>query len=207
MQTTVAIVEDSSGICEELTHIISTASELSCACVCRNADSALERIPPARPDVVIMDINLPGMSGIQCTARLKQLLPQTEILMFTINEDTDQIVAAFEAGASGYLLKSAPPADLIAAIRDIRGFGSPMSREVARKLTQTFRRRAQPSEKDEPLTKREEEILQLLSQGLLYKEIADKLSIKLDTVGSHVKSIYRKLHVRSRTEAAMKHRW
>lgn len=206
MRINVAIVEDSAGICEELTHIISSTPDLSCVCVCRNAESALQRIPLAAPDVVIMDIHLPGSSGIQCTARLKRVLPEVQVLMFTIYDDTDQIVRALEAGASGYLLKSTPPAEIVAAIRDVRNYGAPMSREVARKLIQSFHRPAEATAATEPLTSREEEILRLLTEGLLYKEIGDRLTIKLDTVGTHLKNIYRKLHVRSRTEAVMKFR-
>jgi DNA-binding NarL/FixJ family response regulator len=153
-----------------------------------------------------MDIHLPGSSGIQCTARLKRVLPDVQVLMFTIYDDTDQIVRALEAGASGYLLKNTPPAEIVAAIRDVRNYGAPMSREVARKLIQSFHRPAEVAAATEPLTSREEEILTLLSDGLLYKEIGDRLSIKLDTVGTHLKNIYRKLHVRSRTEAVMKFR-
>jgi DNA-binding NarL/FixJ family response regulator len=204
MKTKVAIVEDRAGICEELTHIISATPDLSCVCVCRNAESALQRIPVAAPDVIIMDIHLPDSSGIQCTARIKRLLPETQIVMFTIHDDTELILRALEAGASGYLLKSTSSAEIIAAIRDVRNHGAPMNRDIARKLIESFHRAPAPIDSSEPLTPREEEILHLLSEGLLYKEIADRLAIKLDTVGTHLKSIYRKLHVRSRTEAVMK---
>lgn len=206
MQTKVAIVEDNAGICDELKHVLEQEPGFTCAVACRNADSAIRRIPPAAPDVIIMDIHLPDGSGIDCTARLKRLLPETQILMFTIYDDTDQIVKALEAGASGYLLKDTAPDEILASIRDVRNHGAPMSREVARKLIESFHRRPAPFTPPEALTAREEEILQLLSEGLLYKEIGDRLGIKLDTVGTHVKSIYRKLHVRSRTEAAMKYR-
>lgn len=204
MQTTVAIVEDSAVICQELKHIITKAPDLSCACACRNAASALQRIPPLAPDVVVMDIHLPDGSGIDCTARLKRLLPETQILMFTIYDDTDQIVRAMEAGASGYILKNTAPADIVAAIREVRIHGAPMTREVARKLVDSFRT---PASRDfsETLTPRESEILTLLANGLLNKEIAQRLGIKSDTVGTHLKSIYRKLHVHSRTEAVIKH--
>lgn len=205
MQTKVAIVEDNAGICDELQHVITRGESLACVCVCRNAEAALRKIPPAAPDVIIMDIHLPDGSGIECTSRLKRLLPHTQILMFTIYDDTEQIVKALEAGASGYLLKDTAPAEIVAAIQEVRTQGAPLSREVARKLISSFHRPS-PVATAEPLTPRENEILQLLGEGLLYKEIGDKLSIKLDTVGTHVKSIYRKLHVRSRTEAVMKYR-
>lgn len=205
MHTAVALVEDQAGLCNELLHVISRDVSLSCACVCRNVATALRRIPEAAPDVIIMDIQLPDGSGIDCAARLKRQLPRTQILMFTIYDDTEQIVKSLEAGASGYLLKDTTPAEILAAIHDVRAQGAPLSREVARKLIGSFHRPANAPE-TESLTPRENEILLLLGEGLLYKEIADRLAIKLDTVGTHVKSIYRKLHVRSRTEAVMKHR-
>lgn len=201
MQIKVAIVEDNTGLCEELQHVLASALDLVCVCVCCNAEDALHTIPKTAPDVIIMDIRLPDASGIECTSRLKRLLPQTQILMFTIQDDTDKIVKALQAGASGYLLKDTPPAEIVAAIRDVRNHGAPMSRDVARKLVATFHQPARDT--DEPLTLRESEILGLLGEGLLYKEIGDRLTIKLDTVRTHVKNIYRKLHVRSRTEALM----
>lgn len=204
MLTTVAIVEDSAGICQELKHIITQAPGLTCVCTCRNAATALERIPLLAPDVVVMDIHLPDGSGIDCTAKLKQRLPGTEIVMFTIHDDTEQIVRAMEAGASGYLLKNTPPAEIVAAIRDVQTHGAPMSREVARKLVASFRAPALLRDPGDTLTPRESEILTLLAGGLINKEIAERLGIKFDTVGTHLKSIYRKLHVRSRTEAVIK---
>jgi DNA-binding NarL/FixJ family response regulator len=205
MSTTVAIVEDNAGICEELQHILAGAPELRCVCVCRNAAAALERIPPLAPEVIVMDIRLPDGSGIECTARIKRVLPETQILMFTINDDTEQIVKSLEAGASGYLLKDTAPAQILTAIREVREKGAPMSPEVARKVIATFHRPSAPAHAAEPLTPREEDVLRGLSEGLLYKEIAQKFGIKIDTVGTHVKSIYRKLHVRSRTQAVMKY--
>ncbi len=132
-------------------------------------------------------------------------MPQTEILMFTINDDADHIVKALEAGASGYLLKDATAKDILSAIGEVRTHGAPLSRDVARKLIMSFRRPT-PAPLSEPLTPRENEVLLLLAEGLLYKEIGDRLEIKIDTVGTHIKSLYRKLHVRSRTEAIMKYR-
>lgn len=203
MQTKIAIVEDNAGICEELQYVLAGDTQLACVCVCRNAAAAVERIPAATPDVIIMDIQLPDGSGIDCTARLHRLLPEAQILMFTICDDPAHIVKALEAGASGYLLKDTSRAEILAAIRDVRDRGAPMSREVARKLIESFHRPARV-ESVEPLTQRESEVLELLGEGLLYKEIGERLTISLDTVGTHIKSIYRKLHVRSRTEALLK---
>lgn len=201
MKIKVAIVEDNAALCEELQHVLTRATDLTCVCVCRNAETALEQLPLSAPDVVVMDINLPGLSGIECTTRLKRLLPETQVLMFTIRDDTEQIVKALEAGAGGYLLKDTEPDEIVAAIRDVQNHGAPMSRDVARKIVASFHQPARDT--DESLTPRENEILTLLGEGLLYKEIGDRLAIKLDTVRTHVKSIYRKLHVRSRTEALM----
>ncbi|HEX2100056.1 MAG TPA: response regulator transcription factor [Candidatus Synoicihabitans sp.] len=206
MTISVAIVEDNAGICRELECIIEQAPDLTWLCSCRNGAAALKRIPASRPDVIIMDIQLPDLSGIECTRTLKRQLPDTRILMFTIHDDADQIVRALKAGASGYILKSTEAPAILDAVRDVCEHGAPMSKEVARTLVDTFREPPQQEPKDEELTIREREILSLLSDGLLYKEIADRLMIKLDTVGTHVKNIYRKLHVRSRTEAAMKYR-
>ena len=205
MPITVAIVEDNAGICEELQHVIAQIPDLKCVCVCRNAESAVRRIPDARPQVIIMDINLPDGTGIECTTRIKRVLPDTQILMFTIADEPDTIVKALEAGASGYLLKSTDAAGIVAAIREVVTHGAPLSRDIARKLVERFHRPVVPTEAIEPLTPREEEILLHLSRGLLYKEIGDHLGIKIDTVGSHVKNIYRKLHVRTRTEAVIKY--
>jgi len=204
MNITIAIVEDNAGICEELAQIIAEAADCSCVAVCRNLQTALRKIPPLNPDVVIMDINLPDGSGIDGAERLKRLIPLTQILMFTIYEDHEQILRALEVGASGYLLKRTAPEDLLRAVREIKNGGVPMTPEVARKVIQTFQRKPVRSSPPELLTKREEEILDLLSRGMLSKEIARQLSISVETVNSHLKHIYGKLHVRTRTEAVIK---
>ncbi len=201
MSISVAIVEDNAGICEELMRVVACIPDFVCAGGCRNAASAIQKIPLWAPDVVIMDIQLPDGSGIACTSQLKRLLPETQFLMFTIHDDTDLIVKSLESGASGYLLKDTPPAQIVAAVRDVCSHGAPLSREVAHKLVASFHRQTGATES---LTPRENEILTLLAEGLLYKEIGERLDIKLDTVGTHVKSIYRKLHVRTRTEAVVK---
>ncbi len=203
MATKVALVEDNAGICEELEQIISEQPSLTCVGVCRNVRTALQKIPSMTPDVIIMDIQLPDGSGIEATARLKRQLPDTQILMFTVYEDTEQIYKALEAGASGYLLKRTAAQGLVRAIQEVREGGVPMTGEVARKVIQSFRRPT--TDAGEKLTRREEEIMQLLVVGCISKEIADKLSIGLETVNSHLKHIYEKLHVRSRTEAVVKY--
>ncbi|MFT3783373.1 MAG: response regulator transcription factor [Nibricoccus sp.] len=204
MPTKVALVEDNAGICEELEQIISEQQpNMTCVGVCRNARTALQRIPQLSPDVIIMDVQLPDGSGIEVTAKLKRQLPDTQILMFTVHEDTEQIYKALEAGASGYLLKRTAAQNLVRAIQEVKEGGVPMTGEVARKVIASFRKPSAPAA--EKLTRREEEIMQLLVVGCLSKEIADKLSIGLETVNSHLKHIYEKLHVRSRTEAVVKY--
>ena len=204
MPITVAIVEDNAGICEELAQILAEDPECTCVASCRNAQTALRKLPPLAPEVIIMDIQLPDGSGIECTARLKRLLPRTQIVMFTIAEDSEQIFRALEAGASGYLLKRSAPEDLLRAIREVRRGGAPMTAEIARKVIQFFRKEPPQSETTDRLTPRETEILELLAKGQSSKEIAHHLSIGLETVNSHLKHIYEKLHVRSRTEAVIK---
>jgi DNA-binding NarL/FixJ family response regulator len=206
MAITVAIVEDDAGICEELTHLLGEVPDFSCAGVCRNVATALRQIPAQRPDVILMDIQLPDGSGIDCTAELKRQLPQTQILIFTVYEDSAQIYQALAAGASGYLLKRTAPEEVIRAIREVRQGGAPMSGAVARKVIQAFRKESAPAERVHLLTPREEEVLELLAQGLLSKEIAGRLGIGVETVNSHLKHIYEKLHVRSRIEAVIKYR-
>lgn len=201
MPVTVAIVEDNAGICEELQQILAEDSGCTCICVCRNLQTALREIPRHSPDVIIMDIRLPDGSGIEGTARLKRLLPRSEIIIYTAYEESEEIFKALEAGASGYLLKETAPEELVRSIHDIKQGGVPMTGEVARKVIQSFRRH---TPKSDPLTAREEEILQLLAQGYLTKEIAGQLSISLDTVKTHLKHIYGKLQVRTRTEAVIK---
>jgi DNA-binding NarL/FixJ family response regulator len=206
MKTTIAIVEDNPGICEELKHVLDETIDLACISVSRNLQTALLQVPLLVPDVVIMDINLPDGSGITGAGRLKQLLPGTQIVMHTIYDDSNQIFRALEVGASGYLLKSAEPAELIRAIREVRLGGGPMSGEVARKVIQSFRK-VQPARAAtvDGLTKREEEVLNLLAKGFSSSDIARQLDIALETVNSHLKHIYGKMHVRTRTQAVIKY--
>lgn len=203
---TVAIVEDNGPMRETLVQLIQDTPDLKCIGVCDTAAKALKQIPKLVPEVVIMDLRLPDRSGIECTARLKAVLPDTQILIYTVNEDNDQIFEALKAGASGYLLKSAAPAEIREALVDIKHGGAPMSSEIARKVVQSFR---QPEVVKNPeldhLTRREEEILALLAQGYVAKEIAQRLFLSYATVRTHLHHIYEKLHVSTKTEAVVKY--
>jgi DNA-binding NarL/FixJ family response regulator len=211
--TRVAIVEDNKVIRESLVAYVHMAPELKCICTCGTAEEALAILPQQRPDVVLMDIQLPQQSGIECTAQLKQLLPEVRIIMVTVYGDPDLILKALRAGACGYLLKRCTPEELITAVREVQQGGAPMSREIARKVISYFQEAAQPpgpavdpAAEVENLSPREREILELLTQGFSDKEIADKLGVKHGTVRWHLQHVYEKLHVRSRTEAALKFR-
>ncbi|MGN6552760.1 MAG: response regulator [Verrucomicrobiota bacterium] len=203
MAIRVSVVEDDAQARELLVGWINRSQEFQCASDHPSAEEALEAIPNTRPDIILMDINLPGMNGPECVRRLKPLLPDAQFVMVTIYEDSDHIFQALQAGATGYLLKQTERTELLAALRQVHAGGSPMTPNIARKVVRTFQQ-PQPQPPLEPLTElsmRENEILQLLAQGFLYKEIAEKLGIKLPTVDSHIRRIYEKLHVRSRSEA------
>lgn len=204
MAINVSIVEDNRGARESLRELLVRAPGLRCASVHSSGEHALEHLPAEPPDVVLMDINLPGMSGIECVARLKAGRPQIQVLMLTTYEESDRIFESLRAGASGYLLKNAPPAELLQAIEQVRAGGSPMSMNIARKVVSFFQQLKPPASELEKLTKRELEILTLLAKGYLYKEIADHLGISLSTVRAHLHTVYEKLHVQSRTEAVVK---
>lgn len=203
MPITVAIVEDNAEICEGLEQVISSAPGFRCACCCRNSQTALRKIPEAKPDVVIMDIGLPDGSGIECTAQLKRLLPEVQIMMFTVYEDSEQIFRALAAGASGYMLKRVTPAELLHGLREMMNGGVPMTGEIARKVISSFRQEPPPPANTARLTPREHAVLEKLAEGLSAKEIASSLAISAETVNVHLKHIYQKLHVRSRTEAVI----
>jgi DNA-binding NarL/FixJ family response regulator len=206
MPIRVAIVEDNEEIRATLERIVGRAKNIRCVCICPNGETALQTIPQHAPEVVIMDLRLPGISGIECTARLKRLLPGTQVLVFTIYGDTEQVFRALEAGASGYLLKRSSSAEILQAIQDVHQGGAPMTGEVARKVVLSFRKAdCSPISEAPHLTAREEQVLALLAQGYLTKEIADQLSISFDTVRFHLKHVYQKLHVRSRAEAVVKY--
>lgn len=201
----VSIVEDNDGLRRGLTSVLEDAPGVKCAGSFSTAEEALREIPKNPPEVVLMDIHLPGMSGIECVRRLREILPSTRVVMITVYRDNDKIFDALRAGASGYLLKRATPKEILAAIIDVHQGGSPMSGEVARKVVEAFQQPLAKGEPDNELSTREREVLELLSQGMPDKLIADKLSISTRTVRFHLGHIYAKLHVRSRMEAALKH--
>jgi DNA-binding NarL/FixJ family response regulator len=206
MAITVAIVEDDSGIREMLTRVVQRAPGLEFVQCVENGEAALEKLPALSPNVVVMDIQLPGMSGIECTRALKKAMPRAQVLVFTVFGDSEQVFQALEAGASGYLLKRTPRSEVVEAIKQVWDGGAPMSGEVARKVVESFRKPAPAQGGElESLTTREEEVLGLLAKGYITKEIADQLAISFDTVRFHLKHIYQKLHVRSRTEALLKY--
>jgi len=204
MKKTVALVEDDARLRKQLVQILEDIDDIECVIVCASAEEPLEKIPSKSPDVVLMDIKLPRMSGIQCVAELKRILPEVQVIMVTVYEDSDRIFKALKAGASGYLVKSCPPEQLIAAIRDVFAGGAPMSGHIARKVVQHFHLMGPaPSEADN-LSPREQQVLDLLAMGFIYKEIGGKLDIGTETVRTYVKNICQKMHVRGRVEAVAK---
>jgi DNA-binding NarL/FixJ family response regulator len=204
MPITIAIVEDNEEISAMLAKVIARNPKLNCIGICSSGEIALEALPKNPPEVVIMDIQLPKMSGIQCTSRLRQLLPDTQVLVYTVYGDNDQVFKALKAGASGYLLKRSTQEEILEAIIDVHQGGAPMSGEIARKVVRSFSELAAPKTTVQ-LTPRQEEILGLLARGFVTKEIAHQLGISTDTVRFHLKDIYAKLHVRSKTEAVVKY--
>jgi DNA-binding NarL/FixJ family response regulator len=202
---TVSIVEDNRGTRDSLSELLNRAPGLQCVGAHANGEAALRSLPGENPHVVLMDINLPGMSGIECVARLKEKSPATQVLMLTTYEDGDLIFESLRAGANGYLLKNMPPTELVHAVEQVHAGGSPMSMHIARKVVNYFQRIRAPGSDMEKLTRREQEILALLAKGFLYKEIADQLGISLSTVRAHLHTVYEKLHVQSRTEAVVKY--
>ncbi|HWQ90724.1 MAG TPA: response regulator transcription factor [Clostridia bacterium] len=205
MNRKVAIVEDDNGLRKQLIQILETARGVRCVVACASGEEALEKIPARQPDVVLMDIKLPGMSGIDCVAHLKKLLPSVQIIMLTVYEDSDRIFRALKAGADGYLVKSSPPEALLDAIDNVQRGGSPISSHIARKVVQHFHMVGPSVEDSENLSPREQEVLNLLSSGYIYKEISDQLGIGIETVRTYVKNICEKMHVRNRVEAVAKH--
>lgn len=199
-----AIVEDLAEVREGLKQFISLNPEFEILAAFQTAEESVVDLPRLNPDIVIMDINLPGMSGIECIRQVKKKIPRTQFMMFTVYENDEKVFEALKAGASGYLLKNTGLLQLIEAVKELYNGGSPMSANIARKLVTLFREEHMEAEPTTGLSKRENEILQLLSKGLLYKEIADQLGISVGTVRQHIHKIYEKLHVQNRTEALNK---
>jgi DNA-binding NarL/FixJ family response regulator len=204
-QIRVSVVEDDAGTRENLVAILADAPSLTCLEAYANGEDAVARLPLHIPDVVLMDINLPRMNGIECVGALKARIPKLQILMLTTYEDSKLIFDSLRAGASGYLLKNMPAAEIVQAVEQVHAGGSPMSMHIARKVVNQFQQIKQPASEVETLSKREQEILALLAKGYLYKEIADKLGITPGTVRVHLHTVYEKLHVQSRTEAVVKY--
>ena len=202
MNIRVAIVEDTKNIREGLAMLIEASAGFECVDICVSGEDALKKLPVSKPDVVLMDINMPGISGVECVQKLRPQIPATQFLMCTVYEEDEHIFNSLKAGATGYILKKTPPAQLLSAITDIYNGGSPMSGSIARKVITTFS--PVPSNKEGDLSDREMEILTALSKGLRYKEIAETHFISIDTVRSHIRKIYEKLQVHSRTEALNK---
>ena len=201
---TVAIVEDKDDIRNSLQVLINSSSQCECEHVYADAESALGEIPYREPDVVLMDIHLPEMSGIECIRQIKSINPKIQFMMMTVYEDTENIFKSLEAGASGYLLKNTSPKKILEAISELKEGGSPMSGEIARKVVASFQKNLPDNSEKEKLTAREFGIVELLSKGFLYKEIADQLNITTGTVKQHIHNTYEKLQVNNRTEAINK---
>lgn len=205
MPIKVAIVEDDEGIRSSLTALIRRAPALRFSGDYPDAESALQGIPRQPPEVVLMDINLPGMNGVECVRQLKTALPSVQFLMLTVYEDSESLFNSLKAGASGYLLKRTASARLLEAIHDVHSGGSPMTPQLARRVVQFFMRVPESNSPLARLTPGEREFLEQLANGYAYKEIADRMKISIDTVRSYVRTVYEKLHVHSRTEAVVKY--
>jgi len=204
MSITLAIVEDLDEVRDGLKNFISLSQDFKVLDIFKTAEDAVIGLPKLKPDIVIMDISLPGMNGIECIRQIKDKSPGTQFMMFTVYENDEKVFEALKAGASGYLLKNTGLVQLIESLKELYNGGSPMSANIARKLVTLFRNQKTETTNLEILSNRENEILQLLAKGLLYKEIADQLSISVSTVRQHIHHIYEKLHVQNRTEAINK---
>jgi DNA-binding NarL/FixJ family response regulator len=202
----VVVVEDDRELRKQLVELLGTASDIRCVGAFASGEEALKNIPGLKPNIVLMDIQLPRMSGIRCVTELKKLIPELRVIMVTVYEDSDRIFKALKAGANGYLLKSSHALHILEAVRDAHGGGAPMSSNIASKVVEHFHNLGPSPEEETNLSPREEQALNLLCSGFIYKEIADKMNIKVTTVRYFVQNICRKLHVRNRLEAVAKHR-
>jgi DNA-binding NarL/FixJ family response regulator len=205
MPITVAIVEDDAPLRASLAGILQRATECRCVGAYASAEDALREIPALLPQVVLMDINLPGMDGVQCVRRLAELVPRAQILMLTVHEDPDSIFESLAAGASGYLLKPVRAAELVAAVKDVYAGGAPMTSNIARKVVKSFKRAGAEADEAKQLSPRERDVLDYLVKGYSYKEVADQMGISYSTVHTHIEHIYQKLHVQSRAQAVAKY--
>jgi DNA-binding NarL/FixJ family response regulator len=201
----VSIVDDEKDLRQSITTFVNGSPGFKCVSAYGSAEAALKGLAADQAEVVLMDINLGGMSGIECVEKLKTQAPELQILMLTVYEDTDQIFQALAAGASGYLLKRSSPTKLLQAIREVHTGGSPMTSSIARKVVASFRKSKPTAEKQTHLSPREEAVLNCLAKGFTYKQIADELDISIDTIRTYLRRIYEKLHVQSRTEAVAKY--
>ncbi len=202
---TVSIVDDEKDLRQSIATFVNGSPGFKCISSYANAQDALEHLPTERPDVVLMDIHMKGMNGIECVERLKAIVPEIQIVMLTVYEDTDQIFKALSVGASGYLLKRLSPTKLLQAIREVHAGGSPMSSSIARKVVASFQKTGKETEKQTNLSPREQMVLDCLAKGFTYKQIADELDISIDTIRTYIRRVYEKLHVQSRTEAVAKY--
>jgi DNA-binding NarL/FixJ family response regulator len=201
---TVSIVDDEADLRKHIAGYLAAAGNIRCKSAYASAEEALEHLPQDKPDVILMDINLGDMDGIECVRRLTAVMPEAQVLMLTVFEDTDQIFRALAAGASGYLLKRLSPKKLLEAIEEVRAGGSPMSALIARKVVQSFKSTPKRGDESVDLSPRERSVLDGLAAGLAYKQIADQLGVSIHTVRNYIRRIYEKLHVCSRTEAVAK---
>ncbi len=201
----VSIVDDEKKLCKSIATFLNSSPGFRCLSIYGSAAAALQHLPADNPDVALMDINMPGMDGIECVRRLKTSAPQIQIMMLTVYEDAEQIFKALAAGATGYLLKRLEPEELLQAIRDLHAGGSPMSNSIARKVVASFQAADLAGERQNSLSQREQSVLDCLAKGLAYKQIADQLGISINTIRTHLRHIYEKLHVQSRTEAVAKY--
>jgi DNA-binding NarL/FixJ family response regulator len=201
---TVSIVDDEADLREHIAGYLAAAGDIHCISTYASGEEALKHLPQDKPNVVLMDINLGGMDGVECVRQLTPLMPESQVLMLTVFEATEQIFRALAAGASGYLLKRLSPKKLLEAIHEVRDGGSPMSAPIARKVVQSFKTTPARGDQSADLSERERSVLDGLAEGLAYKQIADQLDISIHTVRNYIRRIYEKLHVRSRTEAVAK---
>ena len=203
--TSISLVDDDADLRKDIAEFLESTGDFKCISGYSSGNEAVKKLPLDQPEIVLMDINLGKMSGIECVHTLKPLMPECQFLMLTVFADTEKIFAALTAGASGYLLKRQPPSKLLEALRDVLSGGAPMSAPIARKVVASFQDKPPSQDKHYNLSPRELEVLEGLAKGRLYKQMADELNISIDTIRTYIRRIYEKLHVQSRTEAVAKY--